>query len=40
MIVVIVNEMAPIAVRGAKRHAGLAAAAGFAAAAFLATLDV
>jgi len=39
MIVVVVNEMVPIAVRGAKRHAGLAAAAGFAVAAFLATLN-
>ena len=39
MIVVVVNEMIPIAVRGAKRHAGLAAAAGFAVAAFLATLN-
>jgi ZIP family zinc transporter len=38
MIVVVVNEMVPIAVRGARRHAGLAAAAGFATAAFLATL--
>ena len=38
MIVVVVNEMIPIAVRGAKRHAGLAAAAGFAVAAFLSTL--
>jgi hypothetical protein len=40
MIVVIVNEMVPIAVRGAGRHAGLAAAAGFAVAAFLTTLSV
>jgi ZIP family zinc transporter len=39
MIVVVVNEMVPIAVRGARRHAGLAAAAGFAVAAFLATLS-
>jgi ZIP family zinc transporter len=39
MIVVVVNEMVPIAVSGAKRHAGLAAAAGFAVAAFLATLN-
>jgi ZIP family zinc transporter len=39
MIVVIVNEMVPIAVGGARRHAGLAAAAGFAVAAFLATLN-
>jgi ZIP family zinc transporter len=39
MIVVIVNEMVPIAVSGARRHAGLAAAAGFAVAAFLATLN-
>ncbi len=39
MIVVVVNEMIPLAVRGAKRHAGLAAAAGFAAAAFLSTLS-
>ena len=39
MIVVVVNEMVPIAVRGAKRHAGLAAAAGFAVAAFLSTLS-
>ena len=38
MVVVVVNEMVPIAVRGARRHAGLAAAAGFAVAAFLATL--
>jgi ZIP family zinc transporter len=38
MIVVVVNEMVPIAVRGARRYAGLAAAAGFAVAAFLATL--
>jgi zinc transporter, ZIP family len=39
MVVVIVNEMVPVAVRGAGRHAGLAAAAGFAAAAFLATVS-
>jgi len=39
MIVVTVNEMVPLAVRGAGRHAGLAAAAGFALAAFLATLS-
>jgi ZIP family zinc transporter len=39
MIVVVVNEMVPIAVGGEKRHAGLAAAAGFAVAAFLATLN-
>jgi ZIP family zinc transporter len=39
MLVVVVNEMVPIAVRGARRHAGLAAAAGFAVAAFLATLN-
>jgi ZIP family zinc transporter len=39
MIVVVVNEMVPIAVRGARRYAGLAAAAGFAVAAFLATLN-
>lgn len=38
MIVVTVNEMIPLAVRGAGRHAGLAAAAGFATAAFLSTL--
>ncbi len=38
MIVVVVNEMIPLAVRGAKRHAGLAAALGFAIAAFLSTL--
>jgi ZIP family zinc transporter len=38
MIVVTVNEMVPLAVRGAGRHAGLAAAAGFALAAFLSTL--
>ena len=37
MIVVVVNEMIPIAVRGAGRWAGLAAAAGFALSAFLAT---
>lgn len=40
MVVVIVNEMVPIAVRGAGRHAGLAAAAGFAVTAFLATVQV
>jgi ZIP family zinc transporter len=39
MIVVVVNEMVPIAVRGAGRHAGLGAAAGFAVAAFLSTLS-
>jgi ZIP family zinc transporter len=39
MVVVIVNEMVPIAVRGAGRRAGLAAAAGFAVAAFLSTLN-
>jgi ZIP family zinc transporter len=39
MVVVIVNEMVPIAVRGAGRRAGLAAAAGFALAAFLSTLN-
>ncbi len=39
MIVVVVNEMIPIAVRGAGRRSGLAAAAGFAAAAFLTTLN-
>jgi ZIP family zinc transporter len=39
MIVVCVNEMVPIAVRGAGRHAGLAAAAGFAVAALLSTLS-
>lgn len=38
MIVVTVNEMVPLAVRGAGRHAGLAAAGGFALAAFLSTL--
>ena len=38
MVVVCVNEMVPIAVRGAGRHAGLAAAAGFAVAAFLSTI--
>jgi ZIP family zinc transporter len=38
MIVVCVNEMVPIAVRGAGRRAGIAAAAGFAVAAFLSTL--
>ena len=38
MIVVCVNEMVPIAVRGAGRRAGLAAAAGFAVAAFLSTI--
>ncbi len=39
MIVVVVNEMVPIAVRGAGRRAGLAAAAGFAVAAFLSTIN-
>lgn len=39
MIVVVVNEMIPIAVRGAGRWAGLAAAAGFALSAFLAIQD-
>jgi ZIP family zinc transporter len=39
MVVVVVNEMVPIAVRGAGRRAGLAAAAGFAVAAFLSTLN-
>jgi zinc transporter, ZIP family len=39
MVVVVVNEMVPIAVRGAGRHAGLAAAAGFAVAAFLSTIN-
>ncbi len=39
MVVVIVNEMVPIAVRGAGRRAGLAAAAGFAVAAFLSTIN-
>ena len=38
MVVVCVNEMVPIAVRGAGRRAGLAAAAGLAVAAFLSTL--
>jgi len=38
MVVVCVNEMVPIAVRGAGRRAGLAAAAGFATAAFLSTI--
>lgn len=38
MIVVVVNEMIPIAVRGAGRYSGLAAAGGFAVAAFLSTL--
>jgi zinc transporter, ZIP family len=38
MIVVTVNEMVPLAVRGAGRRAGLAAAGGFALAAFLSTL--
>jgi ZIP family zinc transporter len=38
MVVVTVNEMVPLAVRGAGRHAGLAAAFGFATAAFLSTL--
>ena len=37
MIVVVVNEMIPISVRGAGRRAGLAAAAGFALSAFLST---
>ena len=40
MVVVVVNEMVPIAVRGAGRHAGLAAAAGFAVTGFLATINV
>jgi ZIP family zinc transporter len=40
MVVVVVNEMVPIAVRGAGRHAGLAAAAGFAVTGFLATVHV
>jgi ZIP family zinc transporter len=39
MIVVVVNEMIPLAVRGARRHAGLAAAAGFALSAFLSSLS-
>jgi len=39
MIVVTVNEMIPLAVRGAGRYSGLAAAGGFALAAFLATLS-
>jgi ZIP family zinc transporter len=39
MIVVTVNEMIPLAVTGAGRRAGLAAAAGFALAAFLTTLS-
>jgi zinc transporter, ZIP family len=39
MVVVVVNEMVPLAVRGAGRRAGLAAAAGFAVAAFLSTLS-
>ncbi len=39
MIVVTVNEMVPLAVRAAGRRAGLAAAAGFAVAAFLSTLS-
>ena len=39
MVVVCVNEMVPIAVRGAGRRAGLAAAAGFAVAAFLSTIS-
>jgi len=39
MIVVTVNEMIPLAVKGAGRHAGLAAAGGFALAAFLSTLS-
>jgi ZIP family zinc transporter len=38
MVVVCVNEMVPIEVRGAGRHAGLAAAGGFAVAAFLSTI--
>jgi ZIP family zinc transporter len=40
MVVVVVNEMVPIAVRGAGRRAGLAAAAGFAVTGFLATVHV
>ena len=39
MVVVVVNEMVPIAVRGAGRHADAAAAAGFAVAAFLSTVS-
>ena len=39
MIVVTVNEMVPLAVQGAGRRAGLAAAGGFATAAFLSTLS-
>ena len=39
MVVVVVNEMVPIAVRGAGRHAGLAAAGGFVVAAFLSTIS-
>jgi ZIP family zinc transporter len=39
MVLVVVNEMVPIAVRGAGRHAGLGAAAGFAVTAFLSTLS-
>ena len=39
MVVVVVNEMVPLAVRGAGRRAGLAAAAGFAMAAFLSTIS-
>ena len=39
LVVVVVNEMGPIAVRGAGRRAGLAAAAGFAVAAFLSTIN-
>ena len=39
MVVVVVNEMVPLAVRGAGRRAGLAAAAGFAVAAFLSTIS-
>jgi ZIP family zinc transporter len=39
MIVVTVNEMVPLAVQGAGRRAGLAAAGGFATAAFLSTLN-
>jgi hypothetical protein len=39
LLVVCVNEMVPIAVRGASRRAGLAAAAGFAVAAFLSTIQ-
>lgn len=38
MVVVTVNEMVPLAVRGAGRRAGLAAALGFATAAFLSTI--